>query len=308
MSYASVAAENAPPLSQQVASENFVVVTLITHSLQPRPDPRLLNTVPSSTSAESEVKYPNGTEFEPRDESNHPQSKKGRGKKGLDHLRRTEREGFELWETAKQYLLRPSVAGGVVGLGTLIDMSLFSDSPSQANIGLLATAGRAFYNNPGYGRNPKIVSSTVAAAILVASVEGFAADRYHRTPEGREAERKAKEDGSLLYQHTREVILRPESLGGLVGVGLPAFAHYVNVFRLMSPYSQFGRLWSRGVLRLQKLEQISLGLERCICRIDRNTYAPGRRDLRCVAICKVTRRKERSEESEGGGINDFQLY
>jgi hypothetical protein len=90
---------------------------------------------------------------------------------------------------------------------------------SIVNIGLLSLAGRAFYVNPEFRRDPTVISSTVAIAVIVTSAEGYLAERYHRTPEGKEVEWRARQEGSYIYRQFKEHVLRPGYLGGLVGVG-----------------------------------------------------------------------------------------
>ena len=87
------------------------------------------------------------------------------------------------------------------------------------NIGLLTGAGRAFYLYPEYRHSPSVVSSTVAAAVFLAAAEGFAADHYHKTPEGKAAERRARKEGSAIYRQLHDIVLRPSYFGGLLGVG-----------------------------------------------------------------------------------------
>lgn len=45
----------------------------------------------------------------------------------------------------------------------------------------------------------------------------YVAESYLQTPEGREEAERAKQEGSKLYLHAKEVILRPQVAGGLVG-------------------------------------------------------------------------------------------
>jgi len=64
-----------------------------------------------------------------------------------------------------------------------------------------------------------VLASTAAATFALLSAEAFGVEQYRQTPRGREEERRAREEGSLLYQHAREVILRPKVLGGLLAWG-----------------------------------------------------------------------------------------
>ena len=113
MSYAAVAAENALPLSQQ-----------------PRPDPALLNTTPSSHSnivndnLKVNVVGPDFKEH-PRTSTSEahkiddlseghkvPPHKAERSTKDLED----EDERRDMWEVTKYYLFRPGVAGGIIGI------------------------------------------------------------------------------------------------------------------------------------------------------------------------------------------------
>lgn len=114
-----------------------------------------------------------------------------------------EQEGFQLWYIAKQRLLQPGVAAGLFGV---------------VNVGLLSWTTYALYTRPYLRSNPRFVGSTVAAALAVLGVEGFAAERWRESPRGQEEEARAKREGSILYRHAREVILRPGVLRGLLGL------------------------------------------------------------------------------------------
>jgi hypothetical protein len=158
------------------------------------------------------------------------------------HLRDAEAEGLYLWNVTKQYLFRPGVAGGLIGLGMFYPPCNPLIPHPSVNIGLLASVGRAFYINPQYRRDTAIVSSTVAATATLLSLEGYAAEKYRNTPQGQEEERRAKAEGALIYKHACEHILRPGVLGGLVGAG--EFPYIISAFqRLTSFFSQ--RRYSR---------------------------------------------------------------
>lgn len=64
-----------------------------------------------------------------------------------------------------------------------------------------------------------MISSTAAAAFALLSVEGYAAEKYRQTQQGQAEARRAKQEGTLIYKHLREGILRPGVLGGVVGLG-----------------------------------------------------------------------------------------
>jgi hypothetical protein len=87
------------------------------------------------------------------------------------------------------------------------------------NVGIIAGVGHAYYTEPHLRRDTAVIGSTVAGALTLLSIEGYAAERYRKTERGQEEERRAKEEGALLYRHAREIILRPRVLGGLLGLG-----------------------------------------------------------------------------------------
>jgi len=87
------------------------------------------------------------------------------------------------------------------------------------NVGLLGYAGYLFYTTPAYRKDYRVLGGTAAAALALISAEGAVADAYLSTDEGQAELRRAEQEGSVLYRHTKEVVLRPGVLGGLVGVG-----------------------------------------------------------------------------------------
>ncbi|KZT72039.1 hypothetical protein DAEQUDRAFT_763170 [Daedalea quercina L-15889] len=204
MSYASVAAHNAPPPSQQ-----------------PHPDPAFLTTEPPSADniAEDAAKVnvvapdfrsnPETTTSlsgPPPEVGGGPspspayRAKKGKGKQ---YFHEAEEEGSYLITRAKQYLLQPGVAGGLLGL---------------VNIGLISCAGYSFYAKPRLRHDARAIGTTAAATLFLLTGEGYAAEKYRQTVRGQAEEAKAKQEGAALYRYAREHIFRPGVLGGLVGV------------------------------------------------------------------------------------------
>ncbi|KIY49374.1 hypothetical protein FISHEDRAFT_58279 [Fistulina hepatica ATCC 64428] len=194
MSYAEVTALHLPP-NQAV------------------PDPALFNTgeapAPPATDDNAQVKFvsPESHESSQNVTSSHdtPEDGSNNGKNSSKRDRRMEikQESCRLWQIAETYLLRPGVAGGLIGL---------------VNLGLLAGATRAFIVNPHYRRDARIIGTTAAAALGLTAAEGFAVNAYQKTERGQAEERRAKEEGTFLYKHAREIVLRPGVLGGLVGL------------------------------------------------------------------------------------------
>ena len=147
------------------------------------------------------------------------------------------------------------------------------------NIGLLAGAARAFYVNPGYRRDTKVLSTTAAATFALLGLEGYGAAWYANTPKGQAEAKKAKEEGTLVYRHAREQILRPGVLGGLLGLGKQnaSLALGRNTDRLSSQRRH--PRWSR-VLLVHQLGQADLGQETRLCGVRWLVDALGRRGVR----------------------------
>ncbi|KAI0358604.1 hypothetical protein OH77DRAFT_1502450 [Trametes cingulata] len=219
MSYASVAAQNAPPPSQQ-----------------PHPDPALLTTEPPSADNIAEdaaklnvvapdfKKHPATTTSVQDVPADIPApgapAPSGSGEsRPRRYLHEAEQEGFYLWNVAKHYLLQPSVAGGLIGL---------------LNLGLIGGTAYTYYTKPHLRRDTRAIASTVAAALTLLSAEGYAAEKYRETPAGQREAAKAKKEGAALYRLAREHILRPGVLGGLLGVlnasilGAVGYFSYIN--------------------------------------------------------------------------------
>ncbi|KIM45025.1 hypothetical protein M413DRAFT_441669 [Hebeloma cylindrosporum] len=220
MSYASVAANNAPPPSEQ-----------------PKPDPALLNTVPDNDTAKANTilndarasQADEHLEMDPEDNFPPLESTFSRSSKGSKRLKEAEAEGLYLWETAKHYLIRPGVGCGILGL---------------VNIGLLASVGRTFYLRPHLRRDATAISSALAATVALISIEGFAAKKYHQTSRGQEEVGRAKKEGTLIFHHAYEQIMRPKVLGGVVGIINTAVLGTLGYFSFVN----WDKKWDRQVV------------------------------------------------------------
>ncbi|EPQ57410.1 hypothetical protein GLOTRDRAFT_92447 [Gloeophyllum trabeum ATCC 11539] len=233
MSYASVAAHNLPPN-------------------EPHPDPALLNTEPPTAGVADDTLKVNVV---PSDFRAHPAtvtsektvytepelpeapgapSKKDKAKK---RLHQAEDEGLHLWEVTKQTVLQPGVAGGLIGI---------------ANVGLISAVGYLYYTRPGLRRDTKVITSTVAGALALLGLEGYGAQAYRKTPKGQEEERRAREEGAVVYRYLKEHILRPGVLGGLVGL--------LNV-GILGTVGYFGYTnWDRPQWDRRIVSSVSVGL------------------------------------------------
>ncbi|KAF8813596.1 hypothetical protein BYT27DRAFT_7180348 [Phlegmacium glaucopus] len=140
MSYASVAANNIPPPSEQ-----------------PHPDTALLNTSPTT----QPLIINKATIDEVPMSNDDSDKRKGSSKR----MREVEAEGLYLWQVAKHYLTRPAVAGGLFGI---------------INIGLLVLAGRKFYRYPHLRRDATAISASFSACIVLVATEGYVATKYRQ--------------------------------------------------------------------------------------------------------------------------------
>ncbi|KAJ3788644.1 hypothetical protein GGU11DRAFT_818618 [Lentinula aff. detonsa] len=227
MSYASVAGSNLPPS-------------------QPRPDPALLNTeIPAASivaddTSKVNVVHPDFKAHPATVYSENrppPDDAPSRKKYSNRRLREAEAEGLYLWQIAKHYLFRPGVAGGLIGI---------------INIGLLAGASRAFYTQPHLRSDRKVIATTAAATLAILGVEGFATEKYAQTPQGQTEARRAKEEGTLIYKHLRENILRPGVLGGLLGLVNAAVLGSVGYFSYIH--------WDKPTWDRRIVSAVSVGL------------------------------------------------
>ncbi|KAK1229174.1 hypothetical protein PQX77_007746 [Marasmius sp. AFHP31] len=230
MSYAAVASSNLPPN-------------------QPQPDPALLNTerpqsdnVADDTSKVNVVhpsfkENPATVTSETRPPPDSERERERVKAKARKHIRDAEEEGMYLWQITKRYLLRPGVAGGLMGI---------------VNLGLLAGASRAFYTQPHLRRDAKVLSGTIAGALALLSLEGYAAEQYRQTPQGQEEERRAREEGAVIYRHLHEQILRPGVLGGLVGIVNAAILGTVGYFSYIN--------WDKPTWDRRVVSAVSVGL------------------------------------------------
>jgi len=128
--------------------------------------------------------------------------RKERQEHGKERIEEYEEEGMQLWAQAKQKLLQPGVAGGLLGV---------------VNVGLLGTFGYKLYTEPGLRTNQRFVTTSAVTALAIVGLEGWYADAYRKTEAGRREEAKARKEGAAIYTKTREIVLRPGVLGGLVG-------------------------------------------------------------------------------------------
>jgi len=124
-------------------------------------------------------------------------------KRFYDTVEDAEEEAPQLWDQAKERILRPGTLGGLVGL---------------VNVGLIGAFGYQLYNKPHLRSDTRALATAGVSALVLLGAEGLVADAYRNTDAGRAEEKKAREEGALWYKKTKDVVLRPGVLGGLVGV------------------------------------------------------------------------------------------
>ena len=202
--------------------------------LQPKPDPALLNT--GSSRSDAVADDTSKVNVVPADFKDKPSTftsetresivrdAEPAGDEGRSHAHKAEAEGLHYWEVAKEHLIRPAVAGGLIGIGEHTSASLGAAQSADnracaVNIGLFAGASYAYYTHLPLRRDARAIASTVAVAVALLGGEGYAAEQFRQTPQGKKEERRAREEGSLVYRHAREHILRPGVSGGIVGLG-----------------------------------------------------------------------------------------
>ncbi|CAE6428136.1 hypothetical protein ACGC1H_000715 [Rhizoctonia solani] len=211
MSYADAARQNAGDISQQPRPDPNLLTTKDDVSGGSLPDiTRGVNVAPSDFKSNphtvtSETVPAHQGDSDDDDQGNRPGSSKRRAakeraRKGLEEA---EEEGLYLWTQFKERILRPSTAGGILGV---------------VNVGLLAFVGRELYTKPHLRRDSRTIGIAAAAAFALFGAEGVLADAYVKTPAGQKEKERAKKEGAALYRHTREVVLRPGVLGGLIGL------------------------------------------------------------------------------------------
>lgn len=91
------------------------------------------------------------------------------------------------------------------------------DLAELVNVGLLGTLGYKLYTEPGLRSDQRFLTTSTITGLTVLGLEGWYADAYRKTEAGQREEAKARKEGSAIYTKTREIVLRPGVLGGLVG-------------------------------------------------------------------------------------------
>ncbi|OWZ36602.1 hypothetical protein C343_00700 [Cryptococcus neoformans C23] len=261
MSYASVAshnipfgempepdqslAENPPPAAEAVAPEDPLASELPTSvELHPPPEsePSVSDVAPKPLSPppKSSVQLPeSGAEWEKKkNKAGQEASKKAQEvKKGAKELKKDARVELNkaestlapYWEKTKDVVLRPGTLGGLLGV---------------VNVGILGTIGYFAYTKRNQRWDNRIIGGTIASTLALFGAEGYLAESYLSTPEGRAEADRAKAEGSKVYLQAKEVILRPKVAGGLVGALNLAVLGSVGYFS----YKNWNKIWDPRIV------------------------------------------------------------
>ncbi|KAL5528825.1 hypothetical protein ACEPAF_7964 [Sanghuangporus sanghuang] len=246
MSYADVTAKNAEPFSQQFKPDTALLNTVPPTTSNVADDASKVNvvasdfkehpaTLTSETNAslavsESDYEYDEGGNV-------NGSEKRKRRKARQGQLHDAEAEAAGLWAIVKERLFQPGVAGGLLGV---------------VNVGLLGYTSYALYTDPSIRRDKRVLSIGSLSLLTLLGLEGYAAERYAKTPEGKAERQRAREEGTAIYRHVREVVLRPGVLGGLVGLA--------NVGILGGVGFVAWRNWERPAWDRRLVSAVSVGL------------------------------------------------
>jgi len=171
--------------------------------------------------------------------------KKGKefSKKAKKEIQEVESQLGPYWEKTKDIVLRPGTLGGLMGV---------------VNVGVIGTLGYYAYTRQHQPWDRRIVGSAVAGTLALFGAEGYVAESYLSTPEGKQEAERAKREGSKFYMQTKEVVLRPQVAGGLVGAFNLAVLSTVGYFS----YKHWNHPWDRNVVSAVTVGLLGLsGLE-----------------------------------------------
>jgi len=228
MSYASVTSRNAP-------------------ADQPLPDPALLNTSKPTASGVADdttkvgvvspdFKENPATTFsinkprfeEEESDSSPPLRRTGKSKPKAKKLARdAEQEAVHWSAVAKELVLRPPVAGGLVGV---------------VNLGLIGYTGYKFYSEPHLRHDHRFVTSTIAGSMILLGLEGYGAQTFA----------PVREEEDVLVQYVRQNPKSTRTLLSVLNVGIMGATGYLT-------YSKWDR-WDNRTFATLAGGLVSFGL------------------------------------------------
>ncbi|KAH6914148.1 hypothetical protein BKA70DRAFT_1369503 [Coprinopsis sp. MPI-PUGE-AT-0042] len=233
-SYASVAAKDLPPSTEW-----------------PQPDPNLLSTEAPSGSevvddsakvavVASDFKENPQSEYTENIRQNVPKESSG-ARVPMPTLRddipskarragsKAKAEGVSIWDHATNFLLRPGVAGGLIGL---------------VNVGLLTGVGYSFYSKPLLRRDTGAISTIVASGLGLLLAEGYLAEQYAETPEGQRDVQRVKSESQALARYADDLFHRPSTLQALAAALNATVAGSIGYYA----YANWNRRWDRATV------------------------------------------------------------
>lgn len=191
---------------------------------QPLPDPALLNTTKPTASGvaddtakvglvspnfkenpattTSTYKPPRYNEEE-SDSSPHHRAKKDNKAKAKKAAHDTKKEAIHWSVVAKELVLRPPIAGGLVGV---------------VNLGLIGYTGYKFYNEPHLRHDHMFVTSTIAGTAVVLGLEGYGAQTFA----------PVREEEDVLVQYVRQNPKTTRTLFAILNVGVLGATGYLT--------------------------------------------------------------------------------
>ncbi|KAI0796393.1 hypothetical protein BC629DRAFT_1505245 [Irpex lacteus] len=256
MSYASVAAHNAPPplaqpyrepalLTMELPSQGNIADDAANLNIvfnEFRETPTTLTSTADTGIREQSAPIPISGGVAAHGTSGAGTSNENsKGKEAVDKAKRyaheLEDEGFYLWNLVKHQLLRPGVAGVL---------------PALVNVGILGFTSYSRYMKPYLRRDTRLLSSAAAAALALLSADDYNAEKYCEAPAGQEEKGCARKEGAVVYRVARDNLLRPDVLGVLVGL-LNTAVIFTSGF--VSHKHRDARQWDRRII-----SAVSVGL------------------------------------------------
>jgi len=184
---------------------------LSSHLWQPHPDPALLTTpsvlggLPPDITGTTKVNVVQSNYGEPST-STTPESPGQASESGSPSKdsasKRSETPTPWRWEKVKGAILRPSIAGGLVGI---------------VNIGLLAGGSYAFYTHPNLRRDTRIIASAAAATFALFGVETYAI-KVCQNKNATDRNNKEGSTAAFVRRFVRDYAPRSGVIGGTTGV------------------------------------------------------------------------------------------
>ncbi|KAA1472860.1 hypothetical protein DENSPDRAFT_839246 [Dentipellis sp. KUC8613] len=195
-SYASIAAENAPPPSLQPHADPSLWTTPTDPPVATADDTSKVNVVPTDfkqrpETTTSEFREESTAEGVKRNGSEHPANYGGHP------------SDRDIWKVVKNKIVLPGAVGGLLGI---------------VNIGLLSGAGYLYYTEPRLRNHARTISCILASSLAVLALEGYVTESYGNSLEGQKLEEEAQREGSVVYRSARQHLLWPRVLGGVIGL------------------------------------------------------------------------------------------